>query len=51
MATRLVLLAVAAAVAFIVVASSQALAGPPFRVLTEDASALQCRNGSCVRSK
>lgn len=48
MATRLVLAAVAAAVGFIAVGSSQAVAGPPFRVLTEDASALQCRDENCI---
>ncbi len=45
MITRPVLLA-AAAVLFI--ASSPALAAAPFRVLTEDASVLQCRDGRCI---
>lgn len=48
MTARRVLLAAAAAVVVIAVASSNALAGPPFRVLTEDASALQCLDGRCV---
>ena len=48
MITRPVLLGAAAAIVFIAVVSSPALAAPPFRVLTEDASALQCTDGRCI---
>jgi len=48
MITRPILLTAAAAIVFIAVVSSAALGAPPFRVLTEDASALQCRDGRCI---
>jgi hypothetical protein len=48
MITRPVLLAAAAVIVFIAMASSPALAAAPFRVLTEDASVLQCAAERCI---
>lgn len=48
MITRPFLLAAATAIVFLAVVSAPALAAPPFRVLTEDASVLQCDDGRCI---